>query len=104
MKKLVIILIFLIVLVLIFIKYENNNKDILEIANSNDEIKSYIQNREYKVEISKVNKEDINKLPAIYKDINAEYKVLYDLKEFKLLVLIEDGRVVKIVPISAVYI
>lgn len=100
MKKIIIMVLFLIILGLFFIN--QNDKDILEIANSNEEVKSYIQGRNYNVEISKVTKEDTNKLPVIYKDINADYKILYDLKDFKLLVLIDNNKVVRVVPITAI--
>ncbi len=77
------------------------NKELLEIANSNQEVKGYLQNREYSYEISKVSQQNKEELPSVYKDLEGElYKIYYRTEEFDLLVVMNKNEVLKVLPIS----
>lgn len=80
---------------------ENDYSALLEIANSNSEVKSYLENKIYTTEISKVTTEDKAELPSVYRDLEGNlYKIYYKTDNFDLLVVMNNEEVLKVIPIS----
>jgi len=81
---------------------ESEYSNLLEIASSNLEVKSYLENKIYTTEISKVTTEDKAELPSVHGDLEGElYKIYYKTDNFDILVVMNRNRVLKVVPISS---
>ncbi len=73
------------------------------IANANPEVNAYIAGKQYALVASNVTSEDRARLPSVYNGLdNALYKVTYSMKDSDLLVITDNEKVLKIVPIKKI--
>jgi len=78
-----------------------DKEKILKIANSNEEVRGYVLGREYSVEIFAVTDDDKAKMPAVYGGLEGRlYKVVYSMGGMDLLVVTDDEKVLKVLPVT----
>ncbi len=73
------------------------------IANANPEVNAYLAGKQYTVAAGDVTSEDRARLPSVYNGLDSVlYKVIYSMKDTDLLVVTDNEKVLKIVPIKKI--
>jgi len=76
---------------------------ILNIANSNEEVRAFLQNTTYSVEVKEIGEAEIAAMPSIYVGLSGSfYMVYYATSEFDLIVITNESEVLRIVPVQKV--
>ncbi|MAE42745.1 hypothetical protein CMO93_03160 [Candidatus Woesearchaeota archaeon] len=121
-NKKIIFIVIVVFIILIFVFIDKNNIEtgkygiegvdiepqqkfspILKIANSNEDVKTYLQNRKYSIDIAKVTSKDKEKLLSVYEGLEGElYRVYYKTNDFGLIVITNKKEVLNVVLVSQV--
>ncbi|MEK6946168.1 MAG: hypothetical protein AABX32_01035 [Nanoarchaeota archaeon] len=69
----------------------------LDIANRDNEVRSVLQNVEYSVEAKKVDQNEMQKMPYLYKGLSGNlYKVTYTADKFDLIAITNEEKVLNV--------
>ena len=76
---------------------------ILNIANSNYEVRAFLQNTTYSVDVKEISEAEISAMPNIYAGLSGSlYMVYYSTSKFNLIVITNESEVLRIVPVQKV--
>lgn len=79
------------------VKEINPLQKAMDIANKDSEVRSVLQNVEYSVEAKKVDQNEMQKMPYLYKGLSGNlYKVTYTTNKFDLIAITNEEKVLNV--------
>ena len=87
------------------VKEVNPLQKAVDIANEDNEVRSALQNTEYSADAKKAGQDEMRKMPYLYKGLSGDlYKVTYTTKNFDLIAITNEERVLNVFIVNKVMI